>query len=152
MRIEHTILMKGHFWLPEESNKKVDGEIRIEDGGAISLTINGKFDDQYKLKSDKYDFDRIIGVVEGNKYITLDNCFYTFEPWSDIGFVTSRLCVSVGYLDVSYDKDEVPLFDTYYASVEGLSEWVNTKSVQIDRDKENNIYHVEVKRPEEIEL
>jgi hypothetical protein len=152
MRIPNEIIMKGRFWLPEASDKIIDGEISIEDGGHIHLSINGKFDDVYKQDSDKYDFKRIIGIVEGNKYITLDECFYTYEPWIDEGFVRSTLHVSMIFLKVHYAQDETPMFDTFYVSVEGLNEWVNIKSVQIDRDRENNIYHVEVKRPEEIVL
>ena len=77
MRIEEEYVKTGYFWLPEQQENKIPGILTIKDGGNIELEVVGLFDESIEALNGKDELTRIIGHVEKDGLVTLDNCFYT---------------------------------------------------------------------------
>lgn len=77
MRIEEEYKKTGYFWLPNKVENKIPGILSIDDGGRIELEIVGHFHEGIKSLSGDDDLRRIIGHVEKDGLLTLDECFYT---------------------------------------------------------------------------
>ena len=45
MRIKEELKKSGYFWLPENEDKKIPGNLSILDGGEIELEVVGLFDE-----------------------------------------------------------------------------------------------------------
>jgi len=88
MRIEEEYVKTGYFWLPEQQENKIPGILTIKDGGNIELEVVGLFDESIKALNGEDDLSRIIGHVEKDGLVTLDNCFYTKK---NISFGGERL-------------------------------------------------------------
>ena len=77
MRLEEEYKKTGYFWLPEKEDNKIPGVLSIDDGGSIELEVVGHFDEAMRPLSGDDDLSRIIGHVEKDGLVTLDDCFYT---------------------------------------------------------------------------
>lgn len=75
MRIEEEYKKTGYFWLPGKEEKKIPGILSISDDGKAELETVGLFDDSIASLNRKDDIDRIIGHVEKDGLVTLDECF-----------------------------------------------------------------------------
>ena len=106
MRIEEEYVKTGYFWLPEQQENKIPGILTIKDGGNIELEVVGLFDESIEALNGKDDLTRIIGHVEKDGLVTLDNCCYTKKNISFGGISKSKVCVHRVLSGVAYDKDE----------------------------------------------
>ena len=126
MRIKEEFKRLGNFWLPSAPKRKIPGTLSISDGGNIELEVAGLFHDGIEalLNSDSADLKRIVGLVEKDGWITLDDCYYK-GPFNLVGG-PSKSFIHVGrvFTGVTYNESEIPLFNTLTFSVEGIDEWV----------------------------
>lgn len=138
MRIEEEYIRTGYFWLPERDNKKIPGVLTIKDGGDIELEIVGFFDDEVNIFNDKFDIGRIIGHVEKDGLVTLENCFYTQKNSSFFGGISkSKVCVNKVLSGVAYEKDEVVTFNTLSFYVDCMDEWLGISGIKVYQDWKN---------------
>ena len=93
MIIKEEYKKTGYFWLPEKEDKKIPGVLSISDGGYIELEIAGLFDESLDSLNRNDDIDRIIGHVENDGLVTLDNCFYTKKSFPFGGISKSKIFV-----------------------------------------------------------
>lgn len=145
MRIEHEYVKTGYFWLPERDEKKIPGILTIKDGGDIQLEVVGHFG---SFNDDE--FDRIIGHIENDGLVTLENCFYTNKNGAFGGISKSRLCVNKVLSGVAYDKNEVVTFNTLSFSVDCLDEWIGISGINVSRDREYKTATISYAPPENI--
>ncbi len=132
MRIEEEYIRTGYFWLPEKDNKKIPGVLIIKDGGDIELEIVGFFDDEVNIFNDNFDIGRIIGHVEKDGLVTLENCFYTQKNSSFFGGISkSKVCVNKVLRGVAYEKDEVVTFNTLSFYVDCMDEWLGISGIKV---------------------
>lgn len=134
MRIEDEYVKTGYFWLPERGEKKIPGVLTIKNGGDIELEVVGLFDESIKSLSGDDDLNRIIGHVEEDGLVTLENCFYTNKNISFGGISKSNICVNKVLSGVAYDLKEAVTFNALSFSVDCLDEWVRISGISIDRD------------------
>ena len=73
MRIKEEIKRLGDFWLPSTPDNKVPGTLSISDGGFIELEIVHRGGGASTVLED--DAKRIVGQIEEEGLVTLDNCF-----------------------------------------------------------------------------
>ncbi|WP_217541728.1 HEPN domain-containing protein [Vibrio metschnikovii] len=137
MRIVDEYIKTGYFWIPGREDKKIPGMLTINNGGDIELEVVGLFDDSIKSLNGGDDFDRIVGHVENDGLVTLDNCFYTRKNHSFGGISKSKLCVNRVLSGVAYDKNEPVTFNTLSFSVDCLDEWLRVSGIKVDFDDEN---------------
>ena len=124
MRIEEKYVKSGYFWLPERSDNKIPGILTIKDGGNIELEIIGSFDMSHTEFNDFDNINRIVGNVENDGYVTLENCFYIEKSHSFGGIDKSKIIAQQMYGGVAYDKDEKITFNTLLFSVDCIDEWI----------------------------
>ena len=150
MRIEDEYVKTGYFWLPERDEKKIPGVLTIKNGGDIELEVVGFFDDSIKSLNDDDELNRIIGHVEKDGLVTLENCFYTQKKHAFGGISKSKLCVNKVLSGVAYDENESVTFNTLSFSVDCLDEWVGISGISTDSDCESNTATIRYSLPENI--
>lgn len=138
MRIENEFKKAGYFWLPENQDKKIPGNLSISDGGKIELEVVGLFDETIEALNGADDLNRIIGFIEKDGLVTLDNCFYTDKNISFGSISKSRVHVSRVLRGAAYDKDEEVKFNTLSFSVDCLDEWVGISGIDVKNDYKNH--------------
>jgi len=132
MRIRKEFTKKGVFWLPPNPDKKIPGTLTITDGGDIELEVVGLFGREVDLLKNTDDLSRILGNIEENGLVTLDDCFYRTWNITFSGLSHSRISVRRAYCGLAYDEKEVPSFNTFSFSVEGIDEWVGITGIRAE--------------------
>jgi len=149
MRIKEEFKRLGYFWLPSAPDKELPGILSISDGGTIDLEVvhrvggrNAAFDGDIK---------RIVGEIERDGLVTLDDCYYKPRIIRAIGG-PSKSFIHVGraFIGVKYDESEPPLFNTLTFSVEGIDEWVGISGINVDHQREEHTATISYQPPETI--
>ncbi len=131
MRLKEEYKKSGYFWLPGNEDKKIPGTLTISDGGDIELEVVGLFDESIKGLNGEDDLNRIIGHVEKDGLVTLDNCFYRKKNYAFGGIAKSLIHVNQALSGVAYEQDEKVTFHTVSFSIEGLNEWVGISGISV---------------------
>ncbi|WP_312388827.1 ApeA N-terminal domain 1-containing protein [Stutzerimonas nitrititolerans] len=152
MRIEEEYKKTGYFWLPEKEENKIPGILSIDDGGKIELEIVGHFDEGLKPLSGDDNLSRIIGHVEKDGLVTLDDCFYTKKNFSFGGISKSKVVVHKALSGAAWDKDEKVVFNTFSFSVDCLDEWVGISGIDVDNDWDRRTATIRYDPPEKIRM
>jgi len=152
MRIEEEYKKTGYFWLPEEEENKIPGILSIDDGGKIELEIVGHFDEGLKPLSGDGNLSRIIGHVEKDGLVTLDDCFYTKKNFSFGAISKSKVVVNKVLSGAAWDKDEKVVFNTFSFSVDCLDEWVGISGIDVDNDWDRRTATIRYNPPEKIRM
>lgn len=150
MRIEEGYVKTGYFWLPKQQENKIPGILTIKDGGDIELEVVGLFDESIEALNGEDDLSRIIGYVEKDGLVTLDNCFYTKKNISFGGISKSKVCVNRVLSGVAYDKNEEVTFNSLSFSVDCMDEWVGISGINVQNDWDNRTAIISYKPPENI--
>ncbi len=152
MRIEEEYKKTGYFWLPEKEENKIPGILSIDDGGKIELEIVGHFDEGFKPLSGDDNLSRIIGHVERDGLVTLDDCFYTKKNFSFGGISKSKVVVNKVLSGAAWGKDEELVFNTFSFSVDCLDDWVGISGIDVDNDWARRIATIRYNPPEKIKM
>lgn len=152
MRIEEEYKKTGYFWLPEKEENKIPGILSIDDGGKIELEIVGHFDEKFEHLSGDDNLSRIIGHVEKDGLVTLDDCFYTKKNFSFGGISKSKVVVNKVLSGAAWDKDEKVDFNTFSFSVDCLDEWVGISGIDVDNDWDRRTATIRYNPPEKIRM
>ncbi len=156
MRIKEEFKKSGYFWLPSVPERKIPGTLYISDGGNVELEVIELFDLSLdRMYDDDDNLQRIVGIVEEDGYVTLDNCFYKQKNRSYGGVSKKSLIyVSKAFIGVAYDEKENIAFNDFVFSVEGIDEWVGISGIQVDRKYETELITAKISYlpPEEILL
>ncbi len=133
MRIKEKFKRSGYFWLPSKPERKISGTLSISDGGNIELEVVGLFDENIQSFDRTDDLKRIVGEIEEDGFITLENCFYTKKSFTFGGISKSLVYVNRILSGVLYSEGESILLNTFSFSVEGMDEWVGITGINVDR-------------------
>ena len=155
MRIKEEFKKSGYFWLPSEPDEKLPGTLSISDGGHIELEVIGRFENRVEalLNAELKPRERIVGHIEKNECVTLDDCHYKTLPLSLMGGISKSL-IHVGkvFTGVGYDEGESPVFNTLTFSVEGIDEWVGISGISFEPHFEESTATISYQRPEDISI
>lgn len=150
MRVLEDIVLEGHFWLPDKTDKKVSGRLTIKDKAEIRLEITDRFK-SFKEELTGYHPERINGEVEKHGYVTLENCIFLNRSLS--GTVSKSIISAQSlYLGVAYNEGENPTFNTFSFEIDCLNEWHGCSGFEIDLNIENHSASVAYQRPKRIDL
>jgi hypothetical protein len=150
MRIEDEYVKIGYFWLPGQDENKIPGILTIKNGGDIELEVIGLFDESIESLSGDVDLNRIIGHVEKDGVVTLDDCFYTEINLSSDRIYKAKVYVYRVLSGVAYDENEVVTFNTLSFSVDCLDEWIGISGINVDSDWKNKTATISYNPPENI--
>ena len=123
MRIKEEFKKSGYFWLPSVPDRKVPGILSISDGGSIDLEIIELLDHKTERLFNN-SLKRIVGYIQEDGFVTLDNCSYKGGTLASIGLSESSFRVTRVFTRVQYDEGETPSFNTLTFSVEGVDDWI----------------------------
>lgn len=155
MRIKEEFKKSGSFWLPSEPNRKLPGTLSISDGGHIELEVIGRFGGRIEvsLNADLNPIERIVGHIEKDEFVTLDDCYYKTLPLSLMGGISKSL-IRVGrvFTGVGYDEGESPCFNTLTFSVEGIDEWVGISGINVNHHFEERTATISYQYPGDVSL
>jgi hypothetical protein len=153
LRVKEEVERLGRFWLPSAPDRKITGTLSISDGGNIGLELTGVFEENEIEALEKYNLKRIVGQIEQDGYITLEDCSYRATVWPFGGGV-SKASVSARtiFIGVGYDEADDPVFNTLAFSVEGIDEWVGLSGIKVDYQHERPSATISYQPPEEILL
>lgn len=150
MRIENEYVKTGYFWLPERDDKKIPGVLTIKNGGSIELEVVGLFEDSIESLNSGNNLERIIGHVEKDGLVTLEDCFYTNKSIPFGGINKSKICVNKVLSGVAYEQNEIVKFNSLSFSVDCLDEWVGISGITNDSDWKNKTATISYIPPENI--
>lgn len=150
MRVEQEFVKKGCFWLPDTPEKKIPGTLTIEDGGRIELEIVGHFHNDIKSIHEENTFNRIVGEIEHDGYITLDHCFYLQKNIFGSSVSKSTLHVHRALSGVAYDKDEDIAFNSVSFSMDCLDEWIHISGFSVETVLEYYVTTIKYIPPEKM--
>ena len=131
MRIKEEWTKSGYFWLPQNADRKIPGTLSISDGGNLELEVVGLFDESIKALNGDEDLSRIIGHIEKDGLVTLENCFYKEKNIAFGGVARSLVHVHKVISGIALEKNEVVSFNTVSFSVEGINEWVAITGINV---------------------
>ena len=138
------IQTKGYFWLPNNPEEKIPGELRISEHGQIELDLMGIFSRENRQKGIEYltdqltDFDRICGNIYEKRRVTLLKCIQTSSqsnPFSFQALELSSFLATIALVGVDYGQDELT-FNRLNFVVEGLDDWLNFDTIKTSVDYE----------------
>jgi len=152
MRIEEEYKKTGYFWLPGKEENKIPGVLVIDDGGGIELEIVGHFDQSMEVLKGFDDLSRIVGHVEQDGLVTLEDCFYTHKNFSFSGISKSKILVNKVLSGAAWDEDEIVTFNTFSFSVDCLDEWIGISGINVENDWVGGTMVINYKSPEKISL
>lgn len=149
MRVEGEYKKSGYFWLPGEENK-IPGVLSISNRGSIELEIVGHFNESIGSFNNNEKLNRIIGHVEKDGLVTLENCFYTKKNYAFGGISKSKIFVHKVLSGAAWEKDEAVTFNTFSFSVDCMDEWVGVSGITVNNDWEKNTATISYDPPKEI--
>ena len=154
MRIKEEFKRFGDFWLPSTPDKEVPGILSISDGGSIELEVFGLLNDDIGalLNNDLQSIERIVGHIEKDGFVTLDDCYYKTHKLNSVGRPKSVIHVSRAVTGVAYGEGESLLFNTLTFSIEGIGEWVGISGIEIVSLSEERTATISYQPPEDISL
>ena len=147
MRIKEEFKRLGDFWLPSAPDRKIPGTLSISEGGIIELEVAGLFD--WRLQS----IERIVGDIEKEGLVTLDDCYYKTGTIRVIGG-PSKSFIHVGraFMEVEYNEGEPTVFNTLTFSVEGIDEWVGISGFEFVPQFEEHTATISYQLPTDVSL
>lgn len=152
MRIKEEFKKSGYFWLSSAPERKIPGTLSISDGGNIELEVVGLFDERIEILNEKDDLKRIVGHIEKEGLVTLDDCFHKRKNYSFGGISKSLIYSHRAFTGVAYDEGEAALFNTLLFSIEGIDEWVGICGIKTEIQFEKFAATISYQRPENILL
>ena len=154
MRIKEEIKRSGCFWLPSAPRDRVLGTLSISDGGIIELevvrSVTVSNDDVKQVIGEGY-AKRIVGEIEQDGLVTLDNCYCEGRTYS-YGIKKSLIRVNRAFTGVNYDEDDIPRFNSLTFSIEGIDEWVGISGFKEGFQFQRDIVTVSYQQPPDISL
>ena len=156
LRIKDEFKKSGYFWLPANPEKKVPGTLVIAEGGRIRLELVGLFEESiketYNLFSGNDYLKRILGHVEKDSLVTLENCSYTNRNISFSGGISkSTIRADMAMVGTAYEGEDI-LINTFRFSVEGIDEWVGITGIEVKHQTEKKTASVQYRQPEDLSL
>jgi ApeA N-terminal domain 1 len=152
VRIKEEFKRSGYFWLPSAPEKKLPGTLLISDGGNIELEVIGLFDESINALNSNIALKRIVGNIEKDGPITLDDCSYRKKNFTFGRISKSLVFAHKVFSGVAYEEDESISFNTFQFSVEGIDEWVGISGFKVDHQDTNRSTMITYLPPKEISL
>ncbi|HCH54551.1 MAG TPA: hypothetical protein DE109_13940 [Aeromonas sp.] len=152
MRVKEEYKKTGYFWLPEKEEQKIPGILTISDGGKIELEVVGLFGGRIESLNGNNELSRIIGHVEKDGFVTLDDCFYTQKNFSFGGISKSKILAHRVLSGAAWEKDEEVTFNTFSFSVDCLDEWVGISGINVDHNWDSKTATISYNPPNNISL
>lgn len=151
MRISGEFKKSGIYWLPSNPSEKISGFLIITDGGHIKLELFGTFGGIKAAMIGSMQIGRIVGAIEDDGMVTLENCYYLNRNVSfTAGISKSEIYVDMAYLGVAFQDNNAAKFDKVKFSIEGLDEWINISGISVTENRDDKTVTMQHRKLEPI--
>ena len=143
MRVSEPIEARGYFWLPNDPDNKLPGNLSISEKGEVRVEMIGLFSELLAAFNDRLsgfvsEFDRVLGQVEDGGKVTLERCFYQPRRLSLSGGLSgSELIAEMAFIGAHFDNQEDMMVSEFRFSIEGLQDWLLISGIEMEQDLEN---------------
>lgn len=163
MYLHQKQVWKGEWFLPNQDNLRLAGELMYDPCEGIRLNVHGNFGDDF-IVGDTTNHEIIIGLVEGSKYITLCNTFMissgkcVFKKGHETYLPDSTYLVNYFFENLRAESLHDCCFDSALVHFNNLAEWVGISGFampngeQLRADYQNNKINITYQVPSPIEL
>ena len=158
MQLYEPIETHGYFWLPEDPENKLPGNLFISETGRIRVEVIGLFSDTLTATKNLMggiasETDRILGIVEEGGRVTLKDCLYQPRRLGLSGGLSgSTIIAQLALVGANFDMQEEMAFSEFRISVDGLEEWLFISGIQIEQDFEDRSGSISYRLPDEIPI
>lgn len=146
----------GHFWLPSEPDKKLQGILSISDEGIVKLeTVGESVDDGISTllnalnegkdpnSTEQIEYtERIVGYIENEGRVTLDDCYLVgfhsqfHQPTYDLDKLS--ILVDRAFIREEYGEGIIPRFQHFIFPVAGIADWSGRSNFRLcERDEKH---------------
>jgi hypothetical protein len=148
--MEHTLELKGFWWLPGSARNKLPGTLTYSQADGAILEIVGVFKRERFSQIEHPTI--ILGISQQGSPITLYKCLTTKlnDPLTGLGSGESRYHARYMFEGVHFPSEEKIKFHEVQASFTDLDSWIDVYGFKIERDKigEKYISKVSYELPE----
>lgn len=142
LHLDESFEWVGHWWLPDDLEKKVPGILRYDGEGGIALLLIGGFEDRVMSQSAygivSYHFENkkwyvIRGMAEHREITLFDCALKSSRRTLDIepqGPYKQNIEARMALFGVHVESAEVPAFSVAEMSIEDLTRWAATSTME----------------------
>lgn len=147
----------GEWWLPENPEEKIHGQLTLTSNNEATLELEGRFSRKRKVVSGGSKLPLMLGQSRGER-ITLRNCYQsTSSIRSVVGSgesYVSQLTANDILIGTHFDTEEAIHFKRLSVYYTNLDEWVITKNYYRIKDKteRRDEFILQYKRPQPIKI
>lgn len=141
----------GEWWLPHNSEIKINGVLKYEPNKDIELTLIGcfgEFEDVFTMEDKR--FESIHGFTTNGKKITLIDCSRSDYKISMPGMITEKYCSSSMMIGDYFDNEGSIKLKRISFSFDNLEQWLSLPSYKIEHDDKGKNFNIEYSLPESI--
>ncbi len=113
---------KGRWWLPENPENKISGNLSFHPINGINLELIGSFKryaDLFRITP----IDLILGTTSNGKDITLYNCVDRTSSFSSQGFLSTSFIADYVFIGHHFEKEKDIIFNNLSINYSYLEEW-----------------------------
>ena len=137
MKIKEEFKKTGNFWLPQ-SHEPVSGVLSISNERGIELeTAKSLVHDPASLISPFINLDnvfQVIGHIQEDGFVILDGCQISTSGLNlNLSQIQTSQTILVNRVFTGFPQppNEIPLFNTFKFSIEGIDEWVWIRGINV---------------------
>lgn len=142
------IHFKGVWFLPENQENKVTGDLHYTPENGITLSLLGGLSE---ITSDFFDPELILGITADGKKISLYKCFRRQRVFNFPGLVTSEFGADFVLIGRHFSSTSEMKFKEIVGSIEDFDYWLDRFGFTVvDYDKESKKCIIEYTNPEDL--
>lgn len=139
MKIKEEIKKSGIFWLPPFSNE-VPGVLSISNDTGIVLEVAQPVSPENiaaiasQFNSNSEPLDRVVGHIQEYGFVILDGCQSKTDSFNiNFGVMQTSRVIRADRVFTGFPQpqSEIPPFNTFKFSVEGIDEWVGISGINV---------------------
>lgn len=126
---------RGSWWLPEKPRATINGSLRFESNGRITLELLGALIDTHAFHSQSVPL--IVGRSIDGENITLYGCIQSKTHSGIEGVRTSSFYIVGVLIGAHFQRPEEILFGMFHVTFPQLEDWVGASGVNVNVDPSN---------------
>ena len=141
MRLDGPIETSGFFWLPEEPDVQVPGDLHISESGEARLEVQFQKPSpgwrnviNTGMSADGCGIARILGTARGHGAVTLDECVVANLQGFGIPATELTLIAKFAFTGCHYEAEEDVTFTEFTFSTEGVDQWLAVSGIDVQFD------------------
>ena len=142
-------MYKGVWWLPNEPERKVPGELSVASDKEARLELQGSLKDE-SFSNSSFSPALLLGDSNSGK-ITLYKCFSTQLTHSTFGISESHFRANFVFVGVHFETEEQIHFKSLSINYAHLDEWVDRRAFEYEPSDKDRSFIIRYKQSAPVE-